>query len=53
MEDFQDQDILNIPDDFEYNHFRGEDLQGHHDQEEPKVYDRDIMEEEESAQPAD
>ena len=51
MEDFQDQDILNIPDGFEYK-FREVDLQGQFDQEEPMDYDSDILEEEESAQPA-
>ena len=53
MEDFQDQDILDIPDDFESDDFSGEDLQGQHDQQEPMDYDSNILEEEESAQPAD
>ena len=52
MEDFQDHDILDIPDNFEYKDFRGEGLQGQRNQEEPMDYDSDILEEEESAQPA-
>ena len=50
MEDFQDQDILEIQDDFEYD-FRVDDLLGQGDQEEPMDQDNDsvILEEEESA----
>ena len=54
MEDFQDQDILDIQYDFEYD-FGVEGLQGQRDQEEPmeQDYDSDILEEEESAEPVD
>ena len=56
MADFQDQDILNLQKDFEYN-FRGDDLLGPGDQEEPMEQDYDsdvcILEEKESADPAD
>ena len=38
MEDFQDQDILDIPDGFEYN-FGEVDFHGQCDQEEPMDYD--------------
>ena len=48
MEDFQDQDILDIPDGFEYD-FGEVDLQGQRDQEEPMDYNSIILEEEESA----
>ena len=50
MEDFQDQDILEIQDDFEYN-FGMDGLLGQGDQEEPMDQDHDsvILEEEESA----
>ena len=53
MEDFQDHDILDIPDNFEYDNFRDEDLQGQCDQEEAMDCDSNILEEEESVQPAD
>ena len=53
MEDFQDHDFLHIPDDFKYDDFRGEAFQGHCDQEEAKDCDSNILEEEESVQPAD
>ena len=54
MEDFQDQDILDIQDDFEYD-FGMDGLRGQGDQEEPmeQDYDSDILEEEESAEPVD
>ena len=56
MADFQDQDILDLQEDFEYD-FGGDDLLGPRDQEEPmeQGYDSDvcILEEEESADPAD
>ena len=48
MEDFQDQDILDIPDGFQYD-FGVDYLQGQRDQEEPMDYDSPIQEEEESA----
>ena len=50
MEDFQDQDILEIQDDFEYD-FGVDGLLGQGDQEEPMDQDHDsvILEEEESA----
>ena len=53
MDDLQNHDFLDIPDDFEYDNFRGEGLQGQRDQEESMDYNSDILEEEESAQPAD
>ena len=49
MEDFQDHDVLHIPDDFEYDNFRGEAFQGQRDQEEAMDCDSNILEEEESA----
>ena len=56
MADFQDKDILDLQEDFEYD-FGGDDLLGLCDQEEPmeQGYDSDvcILEEEESADPAD
>ena len=47
MDDSQDQDILDIPDGFEYD-FSEVDLHGQRDQEEPMDYDSAILEEEES-----
>ena len=54
MEDFQDQDILEIQDDFEYN-FGVDGLLGQGDQEEPmeQDHDSDILEEEKSAELVD
>ena len=53
MEDFQDHNVLHIPDDFEYDNLRGEAFQGQRDQGDAMDCYSHILEEEESVQPTD